>query len=78
MECNIKNWTLMKWIRLVLGAALLIEGLRAHDVWIGVMGGFLLVMTLANVGCCSMGACSTPRRNTSGKRNENIDYEELK
>ncbi len=58
MKTILQNWTLMRAIRLILGIAVLIQAIVQKDLTIGVLAGFLLITTFANIGCCGTGGCS--------------------
>ncbi len=70
------NWNFMRFIRLVLGIFIIVQGVMAKDWGIGVLGIFFTAMPLFNIGCCGAGGCSVPVK----KRAENvkdISYEEI-
>lgn len=70
------NWNFMRFIRLVLGIFIIVQGVMAKDWGIGLLGIFFTAMPLLNIGCCGAGGCSVPVK----KRTENIkdvSYEEI-
>lgn len=58
MKTILRNWTLMRCLRLVIGIVALVQALWQKDVLLGLMSGFLLVTAIANVGCCGANGCA--------------------
>lgn len=54
----IKNWNLLRILRLVLGIVILVQGLQMMQVPFIILGLVFTAMPLFNVGCCSGGACA--------------------
>ena len=72
-----RNWNFMRFIRLVLGIFIIMQGVMAKDWGIGVLGIVFTAMPLFNIGCCGASGCSVPVK----KRTENIkdvSYEEIR
>lgn len=71
------NWSLVRWVRLAIGLALLYQAIAVTDSLLAVFSVFFLVQALANTGCCFASSCSAPARETR-KANEDVQYEEIK
>lgn len=75
------GWNFMRVIRLVMGVAAIIFGIYRQDMLLGLAGGFLLLMSLLNAGCCGVSGCAVRPPNqkskTPGKGDEPISYEEV-
>jgi hypothetical protein len=70
------NWGFMRWLRLLMGAYLLVYAVQTHDFLPGLLAGILLLQALTNTGCSAMNACSAPaqKKPVSGE----IEFEEIK
>lgn len=64
----------MRAIRLVIGIAILIQGIISREIMTMVLGGIFSGLALANVGCCGATTCSITRATGSTRK---IQYEEL-
>lgn len=56
----LNNWSLARWIRLVLG---IVVGVQAWQAWSGLLAllaVILLYQAVMNAGCCGAGGCSVP------------------
>lgn len=70
------NWNFMRFFRLALGIAIIVQAAVAKDWMIGLMGLIFTAMPLFNMGCCSTGGCAAPvKKNT--EPNKEITYEEV-
>ena len=65
----------MRGLRLVLGIAALVEAFIQKDITLGLLAGFLLLTTIANIGCCSSNVCAVNFK--QNKKDKEITYEEL-
>ena len=74
-----KNWNLIRIIRLMLGIYILIDGVYTRQ-WIFVVAGALFsLMPLLNIGCCVAGNCDMqPDNRKPEKRDADIVFEEIK
>lgn len=54
------GWHMMRWVRLAFGVFFLIQAVQMKDVLMGVAGGFFLLTSLANLGCCGSRGCAVP------------------
>lgn len=66
----------MRLLRLGLGTAIVVQSVMAHEIVMVIVGLLFTGMAVFNIGCCGMGACSTPvqRRQAPAK---DIEYEEV-
>lgn len=73
---NWKNWNFMRAFRGIMGIVALVYAIVTKDTILGVAGGFLLFMAIANIGCSGAGSCAMPQRRTrtTGRK---INYEKL-
>ena len=55
------GWHLARWIRLVLGIALLAQAIATSDVLVGAFASLLLGQVVANTSCCTSSGCSIPQ-----------------
>ena len=53
------GWNFMRVLRLIIGIAVTVFAVRNHDLLLGLGGGFLVLMSVLNAGCCGTGGCST-------------------
>jgi hypothetical protein len=72
------NWHTMRIVRGVLSLLIIIQAITLRDMPLGLFGGFFLLMTAFNTGCCAGGSCNTENSNPAAKGNDNIEFEELK
>lgn len=70
------DWSIVRWIRLVIGFGLLYHALTIGSFLFGVFSVFFLVQAITNVGCCFASACTTPNRKSDHKI-EDVQYEEV-
>lgn len=71
------NWSLMRLLRLAIGIWALVASFTNKDMMVGLLGSFLVLTAIANVGCCGAGGCAVnPRKQTQADLND-ITYEEL-
>ncbi|MBN8824204.1 MULTISPECIES: hypothetical protein [unclassified Spirosoma] len=81
METLLKNWDVMRLVRLVAGILIIGSALVDRQPLLGLMGGILLLQSLLNVGCSAAG-CGMPRQTHStdvkaDKTLDEIPYEEV-
>lgn len=51
----VSNWTLLRFIRLVLGIFIMIQSYQVANYWFIVPGVLFAIMALFNMGCGSNG-----------------------
>lgn len=61
------GWNLMRMIRLIMGIVVVIFAIRRHDMFLGLAGGFLVLMSLLNAGCCGVSGCANQKREVMKK-----------
>lgn len=76
MKNFLNNWNIMKVIRLVLGIFIIIQGVIEQQWLLVGLGGLFSLMSLMNIGCCSVSGCNTPIIK-SNKKSGKIEYEEV-
>lgn len=60
---------MMRGLRLLMGLVAMGQAIATRDWIMGLAGGFLLFMALANVGCCGVNGCTIqPRSKSPGLR----------
>lgn len=72
-----QNWTIFRALRLILGAAILVQGIQAGDAIFALAGGLFTLMALLNAGCCAGGACTSPQTRQPDQTHQPISYEEV-
>ena len=75
MKMILQSWNLMRIVRLVLGIAIIVQGITAKDTISVVLGVFLGGTAIAGIGCCGTNGCAISGRSTD--KTQRIDYEEL-
>lgn len=75
-EVIFTNWTISRFLRLIIGVAILVQAFVSKDTLFGIAGLLFTSMAILNLGCCGTVGCSTPPK----KKDENvkdISYEEV-
>ena len=74
------NWTLVRIMRLGIGAMLLTAGIENKDWAMGLFSLFFLYQAVTDTGCCGSQGCYNPPtgRQVDNTREEEIEYEEIK
>ncbi len=70
------NWSIMRFLRLGIGIAILAQAVLARDVMFAFLGILFTVMPLFNVGCCGTNGCYVPTQKKS-ESVKDISYEEV-
>lgn len=73
----IKNWGLMRIIRLVIGGYALYEAIIAHDSMMGLLGFVLVGMALLNAGCGAQGCGMPSNIEKNNRTSEEVKYEKV-
>lgn len=71
-----KNWNVIRFLRLGIGLAIVVQAIMASDMMIAFAGLLFTGMAVFNAGCCGTSGCSTPVR--KGNSSKDISYEEVK
>lgn len=48
---NVRQWTLMRLLRLSIGTAILYQAWVEHNLWMAGLGGLFFLQGLFNTGC---------------------------
>lgn len=70
------NWNMMRFLRLAIGIAIIVQAVMAKDVMLGLAGVFFTSLPVFNIGCCAGGNCYVPAKKEDSK-NKEIQYEEV-
>lgn len=76
MKAYLLSWSFMRLLRLVLGGIILVQGILSNEIPYAVIGGLLMLMAIANIGC-NGGACATPMRSYRPRQEEKVEFEEV-
>ena len=70
------QWNVFRIVRLVLGVAVIIQGIIASEILLVIAGIVVSGMALLNAGCCGAAGCHVPvsKKKTNA---EEISYEEV-
>jgi len=72
----LSNWNVMRFVRLGLGIAIIVQAVIAGDWMMGILGVLFTAMPVFNIGCCAAESCNTAvKKNVSTSKE--ISYEEL-
>lgn len=72
------GWTLLKFIRVVLGVLILSSSVAEQHIPGMILGGLFLLIALFTDGvCCMAGNCYAPVKPADINETETIEYEEL-
>lgn len=77
MKNYLKNWNIIRLLRLIVGIFVVIQGIIAREWMFVFLGGLFALMPLMNVGCGTSG-CQTPRYKNTKKEQDETHYEEIK
>jgi hypothetical protein len=70
------NWSLMRFLRLAMGIAILVQAVIAKDMLFAFAGIIFTAMPVFNVGCCGTAGCAAPPKKDNDTTKE-IIYEEV-
>jgi hypothetical protein len=70
------NWDIMRFLRLGLGVAIIVQSAMAANWALGILGLLFTAMPVFNIGCCGTGGCNAPIKKTS-KTTKDVSYEEV-
>ena len=70
------NWNFIRFIRLGLGIAIIIQSVIVGDWTIGALGVVFTSMPVFNISCCAVGGCAATAKKTPETRID-IIYEEV-
>lgn len=72
----VSNWNFFRFLRLVIGVAIIVQGILAKDIMFSIAGLFFTGMAVFNIGCCGTGGCSVPIKKAA-QPTKDISYEEV-
>lgn len=72
MNRILKNWDIIRIIRLMLGAIVVAYAISSEEYAFLILGGLLLFQAIINVSCCGASGCNT------AKDKENIYGDQIK
>ena len=75
MKTILQGWNFMRILRLLLGVAIVIQGIVLKDAMSLVLGIIFGGLAVANIGCCGTNGCAIDNRSTN--IDQKTDYEEL-
>jgi hypothetical protein len=67
MKKILTGWNIVRVLRLVMGIIAIGQAIATKEWILGLAGGFLLYMALANIGCCGVNGCSIQPPNVDRK-----------
>ncbi len=70
------NWTLMRFLRLGMGVAILVQAVMAKDLLFAFAGIIFTAMPVFNIGCCGTAGCAAPPKKEP-VTTKDITYEEV-
>ena len=70
------NWTFMRFFRLGLGIAIIVQAVFAKDALFAFLGLAFTAMPVFNIGCCGNAGCTVPLKKNQDTKKE-ITYEEV-
>jgi len=70
------NWNFMRFLRLALGLAVLVQAVIAKDVLFALLGLGFTAMPVFNIGCCGTNCCYVPPVKKEAITKD-ISYEEV-
>ena len=69
------NWSIIRFLRLVIGLVIIIQAVMAGDILFGLAGLLFTGMAVFNAGCCGTRTCAAPVKKDSSSKD--ISYEEV-
>jgi hypothetical protein len=72
----LSNWTLMRFLRLGMGIAILVQALMAKDMLFAFAGIIFTAMPVFDMGCCGTAGCVVPSTKKQHVK-QDIFYEEV-
>ena len=72
----LRNWNFMRFVRLGVGIAIIVQAVIFKDLTMGIAGILLTSMPVFNFGCCGVSGCNAPVHKKEQTTKE-ITYEEV-
>lgn len=60
MKNYLRNWSIMRVLKLALGIFVIVQGLVQQEWMLIGLGGLFSLMLLMNIGCCGASGCNRP------------------
>lgn len=70
----LSNWSFARFLRLVIGIAILLQAVISKDGLFGIAGSLFAGIAFFNMGCYGTGSCNTPNltsKNVAGNTKDN-------
>lgn len=61
----LNNWNIFRFLRLIVGVAIVVEGAISKDILFGIAGILITAMAVFNIGCCGQAGCGIPAKRDS-------------
>lgn len=74
MDRFLKNWDLMRIVRLLAGVGIAVYAISSKDYTFLLLAGLFLFQAIMNISCCGSGGCYTRK----DKPKENIYRDQIK
>ncbi len=71
------DWNFMRFVRLVIGLAIVFNGFQAGNGMIGLLGGLFIFQALCNTGCCGARGCAIQNQDSKSSKTEDIIFKEI-
>lgn len=80
MKNYIKQWTLIRLLRLIIGIVVIVQGIMINEWLVVGTGAVFSLLPLFNMNLCDVGACglSPQAQNRSNTKMDDVTYEEVK
>lgn len=78
MKNYLRNWTIMRFLRLLIGVIIIIQGAYENQWMIVGLGALFTLLPLFNVSACGMGSCGVSPRRRAGSKLDEVTYKEIK
>lgn len=75
-QAILSNWNFMRFLRLALGIAIIVQSAIAGNWAMAVVGLLFTAMPVFNIGCCGTAGCATPVKKSS-ETTKDTRYEEV-
>ena len=70
------RWNWLRWLRMGLGVAFLVEGWRSGSGFAYAIGAFFTIQGMLNMGCPLFGACASPPARAAATT-QDVGFEEV-
>ncbi|HAO06212.1 MAG TPA: hypothetical protein DCQ50_04280 [Chryseobacterium sp.] len=61
MKNYLLNWNILRFLHLVIGITIIVNGIITHEWIIALFGGIFTLMAILNVNTCATGNCAVPK-----------------